>query len=349
MLSPPLRARRRSSETGRERSRGISGNDHPRPASALYGRDFASIYDAVMADAAMPAILDGIKRVMTRFSMDPRTIIDAGCGTGRVLAALAAPGRRLIGVDRAPAMLAIARRRLGAGRALLFRQDLRALALPRRADLILCTFATINYILQDEDLDATFAGFARHLKPGGHVILDFIPMADDVGPAVRVRQDVSSGATRSIWDVHVDPGRGLTRTRIAFRSARGRTGPAEDHIQRWHHPARVRALLRRNGLVPRSCQPLGSGGPSPWQQIVARRVKRARQPFLAPDESASGLPAQGAHERGSGRTARTAAQGPSGASSGRRRRTAERRRSRPSNFAANYACDRAPSDRSQAA
>ncbi len=250
-------------------------NDNARPASIPYGPEMAAIYDAAMADAALPAILEGVERAMTRLSIAPRTIADMGCGTGRLLAALAIPGRRLVGVDRSPAMLAVAKRRLRPKRALLLRQDLRALALPERVDLILCTFATINYILRDSDLDAVFAGFARHLHLGGHVILDFIPMLNEADAPIRARQDVSLGTVRSVWDVYADPARGITHTRITFRPVHGRPGRVENHIQRWHRPARVRELLQRNGLVPRLCQPLGSGGPSLWWQIVARREKRA--------------------------------------------------------------------------
>ena len=45
------------------------------------------------------------------------TVLDAGCGTGRVTAALAArlPAGRVIAVDASPAMAAQARERLGAG------------------------------------------------------------------------------------------------------------------------------------------------------------------------------------------------------------------------------------------
>ena len=43
-------------------------------------------------------------------ALDARTILDLGCGTGLLTRELAVEGRRVIGVDPAPAMLAVARR-----------------------------------------------------------------------------------------------------------------------------------------------------------------------------------------------------------------------------------------------
>ncbi|HLT36253.1 MAG TPA: class I SAM-dependent methyltransferase, partial [Enhygromyxa sp.] len=43
-----------------------------------------------------------------------RSIVELGCGDARVLAALAEPGRRLVGVDIDPELLELARVRLSA-------------------------------------------------------------------------------------------------------------------------------------------------------------------------------------------------------------------------------------------
>src|SRR5688500_1241349 len=117
-----------------------------RGPEATYGPALAAIYDEAVATAAMPALVAGIGHAFARFGIRPQSVADVGCGTGWLLATLAAPGRRLYGVDSAPAMLARAARRLrgmrtrGARLALL-RQDLRGLSLPEQVDLILCTFA----------------------------------------------------------------------------------------------------------------------------------------------------------------------------------------------------------------
>lgn len=48
--------------------------------------------------------------------LDAHRIVDLGCGTGLLTSELAAPGRQVIGVDPAPAMLAYARRQPATGR-----------------------------------------------------------------------------------------------------------------------------------------------------------------------------------------------------------------------------------------
>ena len=67
----------------------------------------------------------------TKLAAGAESVLDLGCGTGMLAAALA-PGRRIVGVDPAAAMLDIARRRLG-GRAVRWVEaDVRGLDLGER-------------------------------------------------------------------------------------------------------------------------------------------------------------------------------------------------------------------------
>jgi trans-aconitate 2-methyltransferase len=96
------------------------------------------------------------------------TVLDAGCGTGRVTRALAErlPRGRVIGVDGSAAMIAVARERLGPGVELRV-QDLLALDLGgEQVDAILST-ATFHWIA---DHDALFAALRRALRPGGALV-----------------------------------------------------------------------------------------------------------------------------------------------------------------------------------
>lgn len=95
------------------------------------------------------------------------TVLDAGCGSGRVTALLVdlVPRGRVYGVDVAPSMAAHAREALG-DRATVFCQDLVALELPEPVDAIFSN-ATFHWI---HDHDALFAAMHRALNPGGRLV-----------------------------------------------------------------------------------------------------------------------------------------------------------------------------------
>jgi trans-aconitate 2-methyltransferase len=94
------------------------------------------------------------------------TVLDAGCGTGRVTRLLLErlPRGRVIAVDASPAMVATARANLP-DEVDVHQADLADFALDEPVDAILST-ATFHWI---GDHDALFACLARALEPGGRL------------------------------------------------------------------------------------------------------------------------------------------------------------------------------------
>ncbi len=92
------------------------------------------------------------------------TVLDVGCGTGRVTEALLAlvPQGRVLAIDASAEMVALARRRLGA-RARVWCQDALDLDLEQPVDAIVST-ATLHWV---GDHDRLWARLARALRPGG--------------------------------------------------------------------------------------------------------------------------------------------------------------------------------------
>ena len=92
------------------------------------------------------------------------TVLDIGCGTGRVTEALLAlvPQGRVRALDASAEMTHLARRRLG-DRAEVWCQDVLDLDLDQPVDAILST-ATLHWVT---DHDRLWARVARALRPGG--------------------------------------------------------------------------------------------------------------------------------------------------------------------------------------
>lgn len=98
-------------------------------------------------------------------------ILELGCGYGRVLEQLAAPGRRLVGLEAHPGLLARARARLGA-RAEIVSGDMRDFSLPETFERVLIPYCGLYCLVSDDDVQACLRGAYAHLEPGGRLVLD---------------------------------------------------------------------------------------------------------------------------------------------------------------------------------
>jgi trans-aconitate 2-methyltransferase len=123
-------------------------------------------YDRI--SAPMEAL--GLK-VLERLALEgDETVVDAGCGSGRVTQALIErlPRGHVIGIDMSPSMAEVARERLG-GQVDIRVMDLLELELEQPVDAILST-ATFHWI---GDHGALFARLHAALRPGGRLVAQF--------------------------------------------------------------------------------------------------------------------------------------------------------------------------------
>jgi SAM-dependent methyltransferase len=100
------------------------------------------------------------------------SVLDLGCGTGLLAAALADDRLEVVGADPAKAMLDIARYRPGGGGVTWLEADARGLRLGRRFDLVVLTGHAFQVFLGLDDQRAVLDTIARHLAPGGRFIFD---------------------------------------------------------------------------------------------------------------------------------------------------------------------------------
>ncbi len=101
-------------------------------------------------------------------------MLELGCGSGRLLLPLSQAGVELTGVDTSPAMLALARQKLG-DRVELVEGDMGAVALPGRYALAIVSVNSFMHLLTTAEQLAALENIARHLQPGGRLIVDLPP------------------------------------------------------------------------------------------------------------------------------------------------------------------------------
>lgn len=100
----------------------------------------------------------------------PRSVLDAGCGTGRIARELARRGVEIVGVDLDGDMLSTARRK--APELEWHHADLAAIELGRVFDVVLLAGNVMIFLTPGTE-GAVVANLERHLAPGGAFIAGF--------------------------------------------------------------------------------------------------------------------------------------------------------------------------------
>ncbi len=100
----------------------------------------------------------------------PESLLDVACGTGLHLEYFSRSIENVEGLDLSEEQLAVARRRLRS--VPLHRGDMTDFDLGKSFDVITCLFSSIGHLLYREKLHAAMTCMARHLKPGGVVLVE---------------------------------------------------------------------------------------------------------------------------------------------------------------------------------
>jgi SAM-dependent methyltransferase len=130
----------------------------------------ADIYDAVYSFKDYVAEAERLHELIQARTPAASTLLDVACGTGKHLELLSR-WYEVQGLDLNEDFVAIARDRLG-DRAHIHLADMTSFDFARTFDAVTCLFSSIAYVLTEERLDAALAAMARHLKPGGTLILE---------------------------------------------------------------------------------------------------------------------------------------------------------------------------------
>jgi SAM-dependent methyltransferase len=103
-------------------------------------------------------------------ALAPASVLDAGCGTGRVGIELAQRGVEVVGADRDPSMLATARRLCPSVR--WVESDLAGLALGRRFDVVVMAGNVLLFTPPGTEA-AVVGACGRHVAPQGALVAGF--------------------------------------------------------------------------------------------------------------------------------------------------------------------------------
>jgi len=130
----------------------------------------AHIYDAIYASIrAYPREAADLDALVQSKRPGARTLLDVACGTGAHLEHLA--GRYEVeGLDLDAEMLAIARDRLPDVE--FHEGDMADFDLGKRFDAVVCMFSSIGYVKTEARLRSAAQAFARHLEPGGVLVVE---------------------------------------------------------------------------------------------------------------------------------------------------------------------------------
>ena len=212
--------------------------------------DEPRLYDLVFPDAEDRTGRLCREAFARYLSTPPVSVLDIGCGSGRLLDSLADTIGECWGVDYAESNVAYAR---GTRPRLTVRHgDMRTVRLGRRFDVVTCFGNALSYALTNADLQATTETFAAHAYAGSLLMVDTLNARSYLeGGAFRERiegaVDTPEFSATSVSTHSLDrSARLLRRTRVWFIPGRE---SVEDYAEyRLLYPAELRGLLEAAGF-----------------------------------------------------------------------------------------------------
>jgi SAM-dependent methyltransferase len=139
------------------------------PAEEAYQR-LAPFYDELTQEHDYDAWTRHLEDRALALGLSGRRLFDAACGTGKSFMPFLERGYTVTGCDISAEMVALARAKAPAAH--VFVGDVRALGPIGSFDLITCLDDSLNYLIDDGDLEAALASLAANLADGGVLVFD---------------------------------------------------------------------------------------------------------------------------------------------------------------------------------
>lgn len=129
----------------------------------------AALYDSYYSFLDYSTASLELRSIIRQLDPNAETLLDVACGTGKYLKNLR-KYYRVEGLDINPELLDIARERCPG---VPFHElDMVKFDLGNKFDVVTCLFVSISYVKTIENAEAAVASMARHLNPGGILIIE---------------------------------------------------------------------------------------------------------------------------------------------------------------------------------
>jgi SAM-dependent methyltransferase len=156
-----------------------------------------------------PTIPDDLAFYIALIPSPDASVLELGCGTGRVLLPLVDVCGDVHGIDRSEGMLALCRKKLKAAaippaKARVEVGDITDFDLGHTFDLIIAPYRVFQLLDTDAAVGGLFRCVRTHLAPGGTCILNVVHPPQD---PERLRQAWCTEAEIFRWEVVVEGGR----------------------------------------------------------------------------------------------------------------------------------------------
>ena len=136
---------------------------------------FAKVYDQFMDNVPYEDWAQYLHGVLEMYGIWDGLVLELGCGTGTMTELLSGYGYDMIGVDCSEEMLdAAMEKREESGHDILYLlQDMREFELYGTVRAVVSVCDSINYLLEEEELEQVFRLVNNYLDPGGIFLFDF--------------------------------------------------------------------------------------------------------------------------------------------------------------------------------
>ncbi len=190
-------------------------------------------------------------------------ILELACGTGRIAIPLAQAGFAVTGVDRAPSMLAEARRKATAAQVDVawHEGDMRTFDINEKFKFVFLAVNSLCHLLTLEDFEVCMASVRRHLQPDGRFVVEvFVPRlsvllrsCDERHPLSEYDDPSGRGQVQVTECTNYNPATQINYNTTYYKFTNQVEDQEKEEVgeltMRMYFPAELDALFKYNGFA----------------------------------------------------------------------------------------------------